>query len=94
MTLRKRDLAKLISKKTKISQTKTVATVQAISDVIIKNVSKGKKIALIGFGAFQAIKRPARNGRNPQNGVAIKIAAKTVPVFSAGKIFKEKVNKK
>ncbi len=56
-------------------------------------VSKGKKVTLVGFGTFESRKRAARTGRNPQTGKAIKIAAKTVPVFSAGKKFKETVNK-
>ena len=43
---------------------------------------------------FEARKRAARTGRNPQTGKEIKIAAKTVPAFSAGKKFKELVNKK
>ena len=47
-----------------------------------------------GFGTFEARKRAARTGRNPQTGKEIKIAAKTVPAFSAGKKFKDLVNKK
>ena len=51
--------------------------------------------ALAGrFFTFEPRKRAARNGRNPQTGKAIKIPAKTVPVFSAGKKFKEVVNGK
>ena len=59
-----------------------------------KTVSKGKKVTLVGFGTFEPRKRAARNGRNPQTGKAIKIPAKTVPVFSAGKKFKDVVNGK
>ena len=64
-----------------------IATVQ-------KTVAKGGKVTLVGFGTFEARKRAARMGRNPQTGKEIKIAAKTVPAFSAGKKFKELVNKK
>ena len=63
-------------------------------DVIVRNVGKGKKIVLVGFGSFEARKRAARTGRNPQNGASIKIPAKTVPVFTVGKRFKTRVNKK
>ena len=59
-----------------------------------KTVSKGKKVTLVGFGTFEPRKRAARNGRNPQTGKDIKIPAKTVPVFSAGKNFKTIVNGK
>ena len=62
----------------------TIATIQT-------SVSKGKKVTLVGFGSFEARKRKARTGRNPQTGATIKIAAKTVPAFSAGKKFKELV---
>ena len=56
-------------------------------------VKKGDKVTLVGFGTFESRKRAARTGRNPQTGKEIKIAAKTVPAFSAGKKFKEAVAK-
>ena len=46
---------------------------------------------MVGFGTFEARRRAARTGRNPQTGAALKIAAKTVPAWSAGKKFKELV---
>ena len=52
---------------------------------------KGNKVTLVGFGTFESRKRAARIGRNPQTGKELKIAAKTVPAFSAGKKFKELV---
>ena len=60
-------------------------------ETIEKTVSKGKKVTLVGFGTFEPRKRAARTGRNPQTGAPLKIAAKTVPAFSAGKKFKELV---
>lgn len=60
-------------------------------EVITKTVSKGKKVTLVGFGTFEPRKRAARVGRNPQTGAELKIAAKTVPAFSAGKKFKDLV---
>ena len=91
--MNKEDLVKEISKKAKISQ-KDASEVLAITiDVIEKTVSKGKKVTLVGFGTFEPRKRQARNGRNPQTGKTITIPAKTVPTFSAGKKFKELVNK-
>ena len=60
-------------------------------ETIEKSVSKGKKVTLVGFGTFEPRKRAAREGRNPQTGAKLKIAAKTVPAFSAGKRFKELV---
>ena len=63
-------------------------------DTVQKTVSKGKKVTLVGFGTFESRKRAARIGRNPQTGKEIKIPAKTVPAFSAGKKFKTIVNGK
>jgi nucleoid DNA-binding protein len=57
----------------------------------VKTVKKGGKVALVGFGTFSSGKRKARIGRNPQTGAAIKIPARKVPKFSAGKSFKDAV---
>lgn len=91
--MNKEELVKEISKKAKTSQKESAEVLSAILDTITKTVSKGKKVTLVGFGTFESRKRAARTGRNPQTGKEIKIAAKTVPAFSAGKKFKESVNK-
>ena len=90
--MNKEELVKEIAKKAKVSQKDATEVLGAILDTIEKTVAKGKKVTLVGFGTFEARKRAARKGRNPQTGKEIKIAAKTVPVFSAGKKFKELVN--
>jgi DNA-binding protein HU-beta len=92
--MNKEELVQEVAKKTKISQKQVDETLATLVEVIIKTVSKGKKVTLIGFGTFEPRKRSARTGRNPQTGKELKIAAKTVPAFSAGKKFKEAVNKK
>ena len=92
--MNKEELVKEVSKKSKLSQ-KTVADVLAATlETVEKTVAKGKKVTLVGFGTFEPRKRAARNGRNPQTGKEIKIPAKTVPAFSAGKKFKTVVNGK
>ena len=63
----------------------------ATIDTIEKTVKKGEKVTLVGFGTFERRQRAARTGRNPQTGATLKIAAKKVPAFSAGKKFKELV---
>ena len=83
--MNKEELVKEVSKKAKVSQKATADILAATLDTIQKTVSKGKKVTLVGFGTFEPRKRAARNGRNPQTGKEIKIPAKTVPVFSAGK---------
>lgn len=92
--MNKEELVKEVSKKAKVSQKATADILTATLETIQKTVSKGKKVTLVGFGTFEPRKRAARNGRNPQTGKEIKIPAKTVPVFSAGKKFKEVVNGK
>jgi DNA-binding protein HU-beta len=65
----------------------------AAIESIIKATRKGDKVILVGFGTFSVSKRKARLGRNPKTGATIKIAARKAPKFSAGKAFKDAVNK-
>lgn len=89
--MNKEDLVKTVADKTRMSQKRVAEILSLVLETIEKTVSKGKKVTLVGFGSFEARKRAARTGRNPQTGKEIKIAAKTVPAFSAGKRFKEMV---
>ena len=89
--MNKDELVKEISKKAGVSQKAAADILAATLDTIQKTVSKGKKVTLVGFGTFESRKRAARTGRNPQTGATLKIAAKKVPAFSAGKKFKELV---
>ena len=58
-----------------------------------KNIKQKDGVKLLGFGSFTVAKRQARSGRNPQTGKAIKIPARTVPVFRPGAQLKEFVRK-
>ena len=89
--MNKEELVKEVSKKSKVSQKAVAGILSATLETIEKTVSKGKKVTLVGFGTFESRKRAARTGRNPQTGATLKIAAKKVPAFSAGKKFKELV---
>ena len=89
--MNKEELVKEVSKKSKASQKAVADILAATLETIEKTVSKGKKVTLVGFGTFESRKRAARTGRNPQTGATLKIAAKKVPAFSAGKKFKELV---
>ena len=91
--MNKEELVQEIAKKAKVTQKEASEILSVFIDVVEKTVSKGKKVTLVGFGTFEARKRAERTGRNPQTGKEIKIPAKTVPAFSAGKKFKELVNK-
>ena len=86
--MNREELISEISKKTKVSKKDASLILSATLDTIQSSVKKGNKVTLVGFGTFSSKHRAARNGRNPQTGKAIKIAAKNVPSFSAGKSFK------
>ena len=63
-----------------------------LQDALREAVMEGDNVCLAGFGSFSISKRAARTGRNPQTGKEIKIAAKTVVKFKAGKALKDAVN--
>ena len=89
--MNREELVAEIAKQTKLTQKSVGEVLTAIIDVTQDTVKKGEKVTLVGFGTFEPRKKAARNGRNPQTGETIKIEAKTVPTFSAGKKFKETV---
>lgn len=73
----------------------TKAQAQAALDAFVSNVKKslksGDKVTLVGFGTFSASTRAERGGRNPQTGQPIRIPARRVAKFSAGKALKEAI---
>jgi DNA-binding protein HU-beta len=92
--MNKGDLVEKLADAADISKAAADRALSAAIDAIVKSVSKGDDVALVGFGTFKQGKRAARIGRNPQTGAEIKIpAAKTVK-FTAGKAFKDAVNKR
>lgn len=92
--MNKGELIELIAEDADISKASADRSLSSAIEQIIKAVTKGNDVQLIGFGTFKSGKRAARVGRNPQTGAEIKIpAAKTVK-FTAGKAFKDAVNKR
>ena len=87
----KADLVEKMASDADISKAAAGKALNSFVDAIIKSLKKGSKVALVGFGTFSVSKRKARTGRNPQTGATIKIAARKVPKFSAGKTFKDAV---
>jgi len=65
----------------------------ALVGTIAKNIKQKDGVKILGFGTFTTAKRKARTGRNPQTGKAIKIPARSVPVFRPGAQLKEHVRK-
>ena len=92
--MNKSDLIEALAARTKLSKAATGDALDALIDIITSAVAKGDDVALVGFGTFKSAKRAARTGRNPQTGAALKIAAATVPKFTAGATFKAAVSGK
>ena len=74
-----------------MTKKQAAAAVHAVLDAISSALAAGDKVSLVGFGSFSVKKRAAREGRNPQTGKPLKIKAKKVPVFKAGKALKDSV---
>ena len=89
--MNKAELIDAISGEAKITKADAAKAVDGFIDASTKALKKGDRIALVGFGSFSVVKRAARNGRNPQTGKAIKIAAKKVVKFKAGAELASKV---
>ena len=91
--MNKADLIDAIAKDTGLTKKDSEKALNSVIENISNALAKKDKVQLIGFGTFETRKRAARTGRNPQTGKEIKIPAKVVPAFSAGKKFKEIVAK-
>lgn len=92
--MNKTELIEALAHDTELSKAAAGRALNSIIDIITKAVAKKQDVQLIGFGTFKAAKRAARTGKNPRTGAALKIAAATVPRFTAGAAFKAAVNKK
>lgn len=87
----KEDLTETLAKVSNCSKKCAGDCLNALLDDITKNLKAGKDVVLTGFGTFIVSKRKARIGRNPQTGASLKIPAKKVARFKAGKALKEAV---
>jgi DNA-binding protein HU-beta len=87
----KTDLIEKVAKEADLSKAAAGRAVNAVFDGISTSLSKGEEVGIVGFGTFSVSERPARQGRNPQTGKPIEIAATKVPKFKAGKNLKDSV---
>lgn len=86
--MNKAELIEVAAKEAEISKAAAERALNAMVSAVVKAVSKGDSVTLVGFGTFKSAKRAARTGKNPKTGATIKIPATTVPKFSAGAAFK------
>jgi DNA-binding protein HU-beta len=89
--MNKGELIDAIAQKANVTKKETDAVLSAAIETIVEAVANGEKVTLVGFGSFEKRDRAQREGRNPKTGETMTIAATSVPGFSAGKLFKEKV---
>lgn len=83
--MNKAELISQMADESGITKTQANAAIDSFVGAITKTLKKGDKVTLVGFGTFSVSKRAARNGRNPQTGEVIKIKARKVARFKAGK---------
>lgn len=89
----KADLIAKVAEKAGLSKKDADKAANAVIDSITETLAAGDKVQLVGFGTFEVRKREARKGRNPRTKEEITIPASSLPVFKAGKSFKDAVSK-
>ena len=89
--MNKEQLVERVAEKTGATKKDVADVLNSALELVSAALKKGEKVTLVGFGTFLVRKRKAREGRNPQTGAKIKIPAKRVPAFTAGKELKTAV---
>lgn len=92
VTINKSELVAIMAEKASLSKKDAEGALNAFVDAVKDAVKKNDKVQLVGFGTFESRKREAREGKNPQTGEKIKIAACNPPAFKPGKGFKDYIN--
>ena len=90
--MNKTELIAAIAEQAEISKKDAEKALKAFVDVVTEQLKEGEKVQLVGFGTFEVSERAAREGRNPQTGKTMKIAACKAPKFKGGKALKDAVN--
>lgn len=90
--MNKTELVVAVAEQADISKKDAEKALKAFVDVVTEEMKKGEKVQLVGFGTFEVSERAAREGRNPQTGETMTIAASKAPKFKAGKALKDMVN--
>lgn len=90
--MNKTELIAAVAEKAEISKKDSEKALKAFVDVVTEQLKAGDKVQVVGFGTFEVSERAAREGRNPQTGKTMKIAACKAPKFKAGKALKDAIN--
>jgi DNA-binding protein HU-beta len=89
--MKKKELIERIAQEAGVSKSDAQKHFEAFEEVVTEALKAGEEVQITGFGKFSVRERKAREGRNPQTGQKMKIAAQRVPAFSAGNALKEAV---
>lgn len=92
--MKKSDLIEKISLSTRMRHADVERVISTVFNEISDALANGSRVELRGFGIFSTRDRKPRNARNPKTGAAVKVDAKSVPFFKAGKYLKQRINKK
>ena len=92
--MKKSDLIEKISLSTRMRHADVERVISTVFNEISDALANGNRVELRGFGIFSTRDRKPRNARNPKTGAAVKVDAKSVPFFKAGKYLKQRINKK
>ena len=90
--MNKTELVAAMAEQAGLSKKDAEAALKAFTDVVANELKANGKVQLVGFGTFEVSERAAREGRNPQTGATMTIAASKSPKFKAGKALKDLVN--
>lgn len=90
--MNKMELVAAMADQAGLSKKDAEKALKAFTDSVAEELKKGEKVQLVGFGTFEVTERAARDGRNPQTGAVMKIAASKAPKFKAGKALKDMIN--
>ena len=90
--MNKTELVAAMAEQAQISKKDAEAALKAFTDVVANELKANGKVQLVGFGTFEVSERAAREGRNPQTGETMTIAASKAPKFKAGKALKDAIN--
>ncbi len=91
--MNKTELVSAVAAKAEISKKDAEKAVAAVIDAVVDTLKSGDKVQLVGFGTFEVRERNARTGLNPRTKEKIEIPASKLPVFKAGKAFKDAISK-
>jgi DNA-binding protein HU-beta len=83
--MNKAELIVRVARDAGLTKADATRAIDAFLDAVGKTLKRGERVTIVGFGTFGVGRRRARDGRNPQTGAPIRIAARRVPKFSAGK---------